>query len=72
MKIISPACIAISSKDSGHSVISPKILGRNWDFPKGSVWEGKSLFKVPGRKGFREEFEFLPVRKFDVDDLQRL
>ena len=49
-----------------------KILGRNQDFPKGSIWEGKSLFKVPGRKGFREEFEFLPVRKFDVDDLQRL
>ena len=30
----------------------PKILGRNWDFPKGSVWGGKSLFKVPGEKGF--------------------
>ena len=57
-----------------HNIVSflSKILGRNQDFPKGSVWEGKSLFKVPGRKGFREEFEFLPVRKFDVDDLQRL
>ena len=28
-----------------------KILGRNQDFPKGSVW-GESLFKVPGEKGF--------------------
>ena len=30
----------------------PKILGRNWEFPKGSVWGGKSLFKVPGEEGF--------------------
>ena len=30
----------------------PKILGRNQDFPKGSVWRGKSLFKVHGEKGF--------------------
>ena len=32
----------------------PKILWRNQDFPKGSVGRGelKSLFKVPGEKGF--------------------
>ena len=30
----------------------PKLLGRNQDFRKGFVWRGKSLFKVPGEKGF--------------------
>ena len=36
----------------------PKILGRNWDFPKGSVWGGSHFSKCLGRKGFGEEFEF--------------
>ena len=52
-----------------------KILGRNQDFPKGYVWEGKSLFKVPGRKGFGEEFEFsnfFSKGSLIFDNLQRL
>ena len=37
-----------------HSVIFHKILGRNNDFSKDSVWG--SLFKVLGEKVFWEEF----------------
>ena len=43
--------------DPGFTIVSflPKILGRNQDFTKSSVWE-KSLFKLPAEKGFREKF----------------
>ena len=36
----------------------PKILGRNRDFPKGSVCGGSHFSKYLGRNGFRVEFEF--------------
>ena len=53
----------------------PKILGRNQDFPKDSVWGGESLFKVPGEKGFLEGiqiFRFLPGGSLVFDNLQCL
>ena len=37
-----------------HSVISPNNFGEKSGFSKGLCLGGKSLFKVPGEKGFLE------------------
>ena len=43
----------------GEYIVSflPKILGKNKDFPKDSVW-GEVTFQSLGRKSFGEEFKF--------------
>ena len=44
----------------GEYIVSflPKILGKNKDFPKGSVWGGKSLFKVVGERVLEKTLNF--------------
>jgi hypothetical protein len=56
-----------------HSVISPQNFGEKSGFSKGFCLGGKSLFKVPGEKGFWEGiwiFRFLPGGSLIFDDLQ--